>query len=197
MRRLVLVLFSLAVALELGAITATKEYVDKQDAALRADLSGARNVQDLNVYGEVTDKTKPYLADDLFPIVCDFGGDEGEKTSQKADVSFIPDERGFYLVRTVGGHEMSLFDHDGVFQGGLFMKYNGRAPDNGSWPRLSFRTSIQPTADQLATTSTAAQVARSVVNTVWDSELGVAWEARMHNGQLYYVAVTNQPPEVK
>jgi uncharacterized secreted protein with C-terminal beta-propeller domain len=49
----------------------------------------------------------------------------------------------------------------------------------------------------LATTSTVAQIARQVVNTVWDPELGVAWEARMHNGQLYYVAVTNQPPEVK
>lgn len=53
------------------------------------------------------------------------------------------------------------------------------------------------TFEGLATTSTVAQIARSVVNTVWDSELGVAWEARMHNGQLYYVAVTNQPPEVK
>lgn len=43
----------------------------------------------------------------------------------------------------------------------------------------------------------ATNTARAVVNTVWDSELGVAWQARMHNGQLYYVAVTNQPPEVK
>lgn len=48
----------------------------------------------------------------------------------------------------------------------------------------------------LVSTSDAEQIARSVVNTVWDSELGVAWEARMHNGALYYVAVTNQPPEV-
>ena len=167
MRRLVLVLFSLAAALELGAITATKEYVDKQDAALRANLSGARNVQDLNVYGEVADKTKPYLADDLFPIVCDFGGDEGEKTLQKSDVSFIPDEQGFYLVRTEGGQEMSLFDHDGVFQGGLYMKYNGQYPVNGSWPRLSFRTSIQPTGDTLATSGEIGEVtgyARAVYN---------------------------------
>lgn len=42
----------------------------------------------------------------------------------------------------------------------------------------------------------ATNTARAVVNTVWDSELGVAWEARMHNGALYYVAVTNKPPEV-
>lgn len=50
------------------------------------------------------------------------------------------------------------------------------------------------TEGRVAEISTNA--ARAVVNTVWDSELGVAWEARMHNGALYYVAVTNQPPEV-
>jgi hypothetical protein len=129
--------------------------------------AGARNVQDLNVYEEVADMTKPYLADDLFPIVCDFGGDEGEKTLQKSDVSLLPNERGFYLVRTVGGDEMSLFDHDGVFQGGLYMKYNGRDPDNGSWPRLSFRTSIEPTGDTLATSGEIGEVtgyARAVYN---------------------------------
>ena len=38
----------------------------------------------------------------------------------------------------------------------------------------------------------ATNTARAVVNTVWDSELGVAWEARMHNGNLYYIAVTNR-----
>ena len=51
------------------------------------------------------------------------------------------------------------------------------------------------TEGRVAEISTNA--ARAVFNTVWDSELGVAWEARMHNGALYYVAVTNQPPEVK
>lgn len=34
------------------------------------------------------------------------------------------------------------------------------------------------------------------IGTVWDSALGVAWEARMHNGHLYYIAVTNRQ-EVK
>jgi hypothetical protein len=49
----------------------------------------------------------------------------------------------------------------------------------------------------LPTHETVTNVARSVVNSVWDAALGVAWEARMHNGHLYYIAVTNKPPEVK
>jgi hypothetical protein len=50
---------------------------------------------------------------------------------------------------------------------------------------------------RLPTHETVTNVARSVVNSVWDAALGVAWEARMHNGHLYYIAVTNKPPEVK
>lgn len=43
----------------------------------------------------------------------------------------------------------------------------------------------------------ATNAARSVFGTVWDASLGVAWEARMHNGHLYYIAATNVPPEAK
>jgi hypothetical protein len=52
-------------------------------------------------------------------------------------------------------------------------------------------------AKDVPTAETITNVARSVVNSVWDAALGVAWEARMHNGHLYYIAVTNKPPEVK
>ena len=51
--------------------------------------------------------------------------------------------------------------------------------------------------EKLPDHETVTNVARSVVNSVWDASLGVAWEARMHNGHLYYIAVTNRPPEVK
>ena len=51
--------------------------------------------------------------------------------------------------------------------------------------------------EKLPTHETVTNVARSVVNFVWDDALGVAWEARMFDGHLYYIAVTNQPPEVK
>ena len=52
-------------------------------------------------------------------------------------------------------------------------------------------------AKDVPTAEAVTNVARSVVNSVWDASLGVAWEARMHNGHLYYIAVTNKPPEVK
>ena len=42
--------------------------------------------------------------------------------------------------------------------------------------------------------SVITNIVRDTVGTVWDAKLGVAWEARMHNGHLYYIAVTNQPP---
>ena len=42
-------------------------------------------------------------------------------------------------------------------------------------------------------TNTIKKAASDAVNTVWDPALGVAWEARMYNGALYYVAVTNAP----
>lgn len=41
--------------------------------------------------------------------------------------------------------------------------------------------------------STVTNIARDVVNSVWDAKLGVAWEARMYDGHLYYIAVTNAP----
>lgn len=50
--------------------------------------------------------------------------------------------------------------------------------------------------EKLPTHETVTNVARSVVGSVWDASLGVAWEARMHNGHLYYIAVTNKQ-EVK
>ena len=49
--------------------------------------------------------------------------------------------------------------------------------------------------EKLPDHETVTNVARSVVNSVWDASLGVAWEARMHNGHLYYIVVTNRPPE--
>lgn len=162
--------------------------------AKTADLDGKRDKTDLKVYGEVADKTKPYLADDLFPVVI---GDETltRVTIQSNWDDVMPSESRHNILTS---SEIIAFDWDGVFYNStLPVYYNGHEGVPGEWPRLSFPTSIKPTGDQLATTSTVAQVARQVVNTVWDSELGVAWEARMHNGQLYYVAVTNQPPEVK
>lgn len=50
--------------------------------------------------------------------------------------------------------------------------------------------------EQLPTASTVTNIVRDNIGTIWDDALGVAWQARMHNGHLYYIAVTNRQ-EVK
>ena len=52
-------------------------------------------------------------------------------------------------------------------------------------------------AKDTVSASVVTNIVRDNIGTIWDSSLGVAWQARMHNGHLYYIAVTNQPPEVK
>ena len=49
--------------------------------------------------------------------------------------------------------------------------------------------------ETVAYVSDVTNIVRDTQGTVWDDALGVAWQARMHNGHLYYIAVTNQPPE--
>ena len=81
-------------------------------------------------------------------------------------------------------------------------------------PRLASVNDIHGTAPVVLTNSVeyiAGQIAaatnpipaavtnivRDNIGTIWDDAHGVAWQARMHNGHLYYIAVTNQPPEAK
>ncbi|MBR2983557.1 MAG: hypothetical protein IKC80_10075 [Kiritimatiellae bacterium] len=171
MRRLVLVLFSLAAALELGAITATKEYVDKQDAALRANLSGARSVQDLNVYGV---KVSHDLDDAALPITWQYGG----ATYTNAIIDAIVDVgEGVFLSFSAeasgsfGGDSVKVyFDEVGVassIQMNLSATYffGGKPYKAGEWPRL--KTTAQPTGDTLATSGEIGEVtgyARAVYN---------------------------------
>lgn len=128
--------------------------------------AGARNVQDLKVYGEVADKTKPYLADDLFPIICDYG--EGMKTFSKDDVRLIDSwPEGWDLRDNTSGSALAYFGANGVVVDGAEGTYGGKAISRGSFPRLSFPTSIKPTGDTLATSGEIGEVtgyARAVYN---------------------------------
>ena len=202
MKRAFIAIFAALLAVAASAITATKEYVDRKDA-------DKRGITDLTVYGE--DVAKPYaLADECRPIEVTVNGTT--YNLEKISLEWSEEYDSVWVAADTGklgdfyGDAMRIVFRDGVAvalntqwddspQWKLEYRFGGKPFKAGEWPRL--KTEISPTADQLATTSTVAQVARSVVNTVWDEELGVAWEARMHNGQLYYVAVTNQPPEVK
>lgn len=126
--------------------------------------AGARNVQDLNVYGEVADKTKPYLADDLFPIVI------GDETLTRVTIhsnwdDVMPGESRHNILTSF---EIIAFDWDGVFYNSTLPVYfNGREGVPGKWPSLLFRTSIEPTGDTLATSGEIGEVtgyARAVYN---------------------------------
>jgi hypothetical protein len=164
--------------------------------------AGARQVDDLGVYKI---EKEPYLDDKYFPV-C-FEGREIPK-----DNLVLKDESSSGFSFTYSLYERDAYingmgfnkDGDWLFADGW--SFNGKL--SPGWPKLSFRKKFTPTSDRLAIKShvdavannlpqMVTNVARSVVNTVWDAKLGVAWEARMHNGQLYYVAVTNKPPEVK
>lgn len=46
--------------------------------------------------------------------------------------------------------------------------------------------------EKLPTHEAVTNIVRNNIGTVWDAQLGVAWQARMHNGHLYYIAVTNR-----
>ena len=176
--------------------------------ATTADLDAKRDKTDLTVYGLVTNSYR--LAKECLPvrgyIVREDRWSELDITSW--ETTDWPDPEGPFekiltAKRSDGASYFSLLIDEGgrpIYEDGLVafsMTYGGKPFKEYKWPILEPVTGISPTADTLATTSTVAKVARSVVNTVWDSELGVAWEARMHNGQLYYVAVTNRPPEGK
>jgi hypothetical protein len=120
---------------------------------------------------------------------------------------------GFWYFRGVG--ELPMYHTWGVERIGgspndevIFVDWCIRNSWDGYW--VSVTATRRPMAARNAlglamakdlekqpTHETVTNVARSVVNSVWDASLGVAWEARMHNGHLYYIAVTNKPPEVK
>lgn len=69
---------------------------------------------------------------------------------------------------------------------------NEHVVTNVTFEGLATSSQVAAVEARAITAPAATNIARSVVNTVWDAKLGVAWEARMHDGALYYVAVTNR-----
>lgn len=171
--------------------------VDLSGLATVADLDAKRDKTDLAVYEMQDDVGGAYLPPEALPVVY---GDEILETRIYFKVMSPEEHAPFdaaYFIADRNGPFGNFFTN-GTWYGGISgLTFAGRDPIRGQWPYLIIPKKLAPSADQLAKTSTVAQVARSVVNTVWDEKLGVAWEARMHDGCLYYVAVTNEPPEVK
>ena len=92
--------------------------------------------------------------------------------------------------RAIDSNKNGVFD-----EGEEVITFNVRAERRES--RNALGLAMTKDLEKLPDHETVTNVARSVVNSVWDASLGVAWEARMHNGHLYYIAVTNKPPEGK
>ena len=93
-------------------------------------------------------------------------------------------------------------EHDGVNEVTIAAFIN---LEEGSWFGVTATRTRLPGGNALGlamakdavSASTVTNIVRDNIGTVWDASLGVAWQARMHNGHLYYIATTNQPPEGK
>jgi hypothetical protein len=184
MRFAIVFLFAIASAATFGqSITATKAYVDRK-------YSEATNA----VPSIVTNETTVGWRWELHP-------DFVSATDPVFEAWYRPD--GLF-----GGAswEAVFVMHDGYRMPGIVSCEERHAKldvihfDQGTAYRIkgnALGLAMAKDVEKLPTHKTVTNVARSVVNSVWDDALGVAWEARMFDGHLYYIAVTNQPPEVK
>jgi hypothetical protein len=176
------------VAVSAAAITATKEYVDKATNAVHVSTIAAvtNEIQDGWVCTPAEWQGKPIeirLAEDFEPNVVDgrgvyrpYVGDES--IGMPMDIKYPP----------AIGAKLD-FGHNWYGVEPLIAVYT-----KGGGNSLGLATAKD--LDGRPTYEAATNIARAVVNTVWDEKLGVAWEARMHDGALYYIAVTNRPPEM-
>lgn len=193
-------LFSLVLifALSLAAqnITATKAYVDKKDATKRDKL-------DMSVY-----------RDDAFGGILSWR----VSATNKLDGSVITTNTSFRFGRLISGGitgirrywtdiltygndaavEITTLDHESYmarfsFAGESFSYSFGLT--NSVSASDNYVYSCVPVYDRIATESgvqsVITNVARDVVNSLWDAEMSVTWQAKMVDGNLYYIAVTN------
>ena len=177
-----LFLFIFASSLFAQSPTATKEYVDRKDE-LKRDKS------DLTVY---SDKLS-----DFFGV---------EKWKVNVNHSIYGKIEGVTYTRYIEGGAVYWDNRDMSFsltsRDGTNITFNSivridttfsnlkGAEENVTWEFVPVY------ADSLATMSAITNVARNVVNSLYDEETGVTWQAKMNGGNLYYVAVTNVNLEV-
>ena len=166
------ILFILAAAPLLAVahnITATKAYVDKQDALRREktdmrvyaydwDYSAISNIVPGVYFIDTEKKIDPWHPST--PLYQWTGGtwDEvgyGDATATK-----------YRITTAISSHKALV----------------GVVVTNGV---------LGATGDTLATVGGVTNAARSVINSYWDEARGVTWQAKMVDGNLYYIAVTN------
>jgi hypothetical protein len=172
------------------SITATKAYVDRR-------YTDATNAVAFIVTNEVAGGYTEWR-------VFRNGVDVSDVVAKKPTWSDEFD--GWDLVGVCVPGDLSLIGFDGSDRDEIRLSWDDMDANGYDVAYVATRERLKRNAlglamakdlEKLPDHETVTNVARFVVNSVWDASLGVAWEARMHNGHLYYIAVTNKPPEVK
>lgn len=164
-------------------ITATKAYVDKKNDA-------KRDKSDLTVYSSDA-KTgwgiKSFDVEQSFDFtgsnswgwqswkaeIFSYDGQKAKWQDSEYEMNWIESTNGVdFVASCIFPHEFSI------------TSLTGSTHNAKWWIKVYY-------ADSLATMSAITNAARDVVNTVYDEHLGISWTAKMYDGNLYYVAVTN------
>ena len=106
-------------------------------------------------------------------------------------------EWAFYMQSTNvwGGLEMDSLDYADGGENATYLYFNSTGLEMQK--KITTRNALGlAMAKDVPTHEMVTNIVRDNIGSVWDAQLGVAWEARMHNGHLYYIAVTNRQ-EVK
>jgi hypothetical protein len=178
-----LFLFIFASSLFAQSPTATKEYVDRKNEL-------KRDKTDLTVYSE---KLSDFFGIEKWKVNVnhsEYGKIEGVTNTRYIEYGEVYwDDRDvpFSLVSSDG---TNIIFNSIVRIDTTFSNLKGAA-ENVTWEFVPVY------ADSLATMSAITNAARDVVNSLYDEEMGVTWQAKMNGGNLYYIAVTNVNLEAK
>ena len=151
-----------------------------------------RDKSDLTVYTADKNKFygiakwKVYFKNDIYGVISD----------AYTQSPYINDSGSVYFPAVDGSCAVDMPDENTVIVRSIMSiqttmdKLEGELPMNGVYKLTPIY------ADSLATMSAITNVAREVVNSLYDEEMGVTWQAKMNGGNLYYIAVTNVNLEV-
>jgi hypothetical protein len=177
-----LFLFIFASSLFAQSPTATKEYVDRKNEL-------KRDKTDLTVYSE---KLSDFFGIEKWKVNVnhsEYGKIEGVTNTRYIEYGAVYWDNKDVPFSLTSSDGTNITFNSIVRIDTTFSKLKGEDEDV-SWEF------VPEYADKLVTTSSITNLASDVVNTVYDEHLGISWTAKMYDGNLYYVAVTNANLEV-